>query len=262
MKSIFKVSLLAATVALAAGCQKDEEPKTDTAPAAEQVQAETGKAVHFKTEDDKAAYAIGVSFANYLSTSLDKPNEIGISLNKDIVLKGIEHVFAGNPELSEEETRAALEALDQRVAETMQKQAAEKAQAAKAAGDEFRAEFEQQDGVVKTESGLLYQVMTAAEGEQPKDTDTVQVHYKGTLIDGTQFDSSYDRGEPATFPLNRVIPGWTEGVQLMPVGSKFKFVIPPQLAYGEQDTPSIPANSTLVFEVELLKIENGEEAAQ
>ncbi|MEH0667901.1 FKBP-type peptidyl-prolyl cis-trans isomerase [Vibrio scophthalmi] len=262
MKSIFKVSLLAATVALAAGCQKDEEPKTDTAPAAEQVQAETGKAVHFKTEDDKAAYAIGVSFANYLSTSLDKPNEIGISLNKDLVLKGIEHVFAGNPELSEEETRAALEALDQRVAETMQKQAAEKAQAAKAAGDEFRAEFEQQDGVVKTESGLLYQVMTAAEGEQPKDTDTVQVHYKGTLIDGTQFDSSYDRGEPATFPLNRVIPGWTEGVQLMPVGSKFKFVIPPQLAYGEQDTPSIPANSTLVFEVELLKIENGEEAAQ
>ncbi|MEH0688532.1 FKBP-type peptidyl-prolyl cis-trans isomerase [Vibrio cholerae] len=262
MKSIFKVSLLAATVALAAGCQKDEEPKTDTAPATEQVQAETGKAVHFKTEDDKAAYAIGVSFANYLSTSLDKPNEIGISLNKDLVLKGIEHVFAGNPELSEEETRAALEALDQRVAETMQKQAAEKAQAAKAAGDEFRAEFEQQDGVVKTESGLLYQVMTAAEGEQPKDTDTVQVHYKGTLIDGTQFDSSYDRGEPATFPLNRVIPGWTEGVQLMPVGSKFKFVIPPQLAYGEQDTPSIPANSTLVFEVELLKIENGEEAAQ
>lgn len=262
MKSIFKVSLLAATVALAAGCQKDEEPKTDTAPAAEQVQAETGKAVHFKTEDDKAAYAIGVSFANYLSTSLDKPNEIGISLNKDLVLKGIEHVFAGNPELSEEETRAALEELDQRVAETMQKQAAEKAQAAKAAGDEFRTEFEQQDGVVKTESGLLYQVMTAAEGEQPKDTDTVQVHYKGTLIDGTQFDSSYDRGEPATFPLNRVIPGWTEGVQLMPVGSKFKFVIPPELAYGEQDTPSIPANSTLVFEVELLKIENGEEAAQ
>ncbi|EGA71044.1 FKBP-type peptidyl-prolyl cis-trans isomerase [Vibrio sinaloensis DSM 21326] len=263
MKSIFKVSLLAATVALAAGCQKEEEPKTETAPAAvEQVQAETGKAVHFKTEDDKAAYAIGVSFANYLSTSLDKPSEIGITLNKDLVLKGIEHVFAGNPELNEEETRAALESLDKRVAETMQKQAAEKAAAAKADGDKFRAEFEKQEGVVKTDSGLLYQVMTPAEGEQPKDTDTVQVHYKGTLIDGTQFDSSYDRGEPATFPLNRVIPGWTEGVQLMPVGSKFKFVIPPELAYGEQDTPTIPANSTLVFEVELLKIDNGEEAAQ
>ena len=261
MKSIFKVSLLAATVALAAGCQK-EEAKTEAAPAVEQVQAETGKQVHFKTEDDKAAYAIGVSFANYLSTSLDKPNEIGITLNKDLVLKGIEHVFAGNPELNEEETRAALEALDKRVAETMQKQAVEKAAAAKKEGDDFRAEFEKQDGVVKTESGLLYQVLTPAEGEKPADTDTVQVHYKGTLIDSTQFDSSYDRGEPATFPLNRVIPGWTEGVQHMAVGSKFKFVIPPELAYGEQDTPTIPANSTLVFEVELLKIENGEEAAQ
>ncbi|MCU8473656.1 FKBP-type peptidyl-prolyl cis-trans isomerase [Vibrio vulnificus] len=259
MKSVLKVSLLAATVMLAVGCQK-EEAKPAAAPQAEQVQAETGKAVHFKSEDDKAAYAIGVSFANYLSASLDKPSEIGINLNKDLVLKGIEHVFAGNPELNEEETRAALEALDKRVAETMQKKAAEKADAAKKAGDEFRAEFEKQEGVVKTDTGLLYQVFTPAEGEKPKDTDTVQVHYKGTLTDGTQFDSSYDRGEPATFPLNRVIPGWTEGVQLMPVGSKFKFVIPPELAYGAQDTPSIPANSTLVFEVELLKIENGDNA--
>ncbi|EGR0233195.1 FKBP-type peptidyl-prolyl cis-trans isomerase [Vibrio vulnificus] len=259
MKSVLKVSLLAATVMLAVGCQK-EEAKPAAAPQAEQVQAETAKAVHFKSEDDKAAYAIGVSFANYLSASLDKPSEIGINLNKDLVLKGIEHVFAGNPELNEEETRAALEALDKRVAETMQKKAAEKADAAKKAGDEFRAEFEKQEGVVKTDTGLLYQVITPAEGEKPKDTDTVQVHYKGTLTDGTQFDSSYDRGEPATFPLNRVIPGWTEGVQLMPVGSKFKFVIPPELAYGAQDTPSIPANSTLVFEVELLKIENGDNA--
>ncbi|HAS8492251.1 TPA: FKBP-type peptidyl-prolyl cis-trans isomerase [Vibrio vulnificus] len=259
MKSVLKVSLLAATVMLAVGCQK-EEAKPAAAPQAEQVQAETGKAVHFKSEDDKAAYAIGVSFANYLSASLDKPSEIGINLNKDLVLKGIEHVFAGNPELNEEETRAALEALDKRVAETMQKKAAEKADAAKKAGDEFRAEFEKQEGVVKTDTGLLYQVITPAEGEKPKDTDTVQVHYKGTLTDGTQFDSSYDRGEPTTFPLNRVIPGWTEGVQLMPVGSKFKFVIPPELAYGAQDTPSIPANSTLVFEVELLKIENGDNA--
>ncbi|HDY7869230.1 TPA: FKBP-type peptidyl-prolyl cis-trans isomerase [Vibrio vulnificus] len=259
MKSVLKVSLLAATVMLAVGCQK-EEAKPAAAPQAEQVQAETGKAVHFKSEDDKAAYAIGVSFANYLSASLDKPSEIGINLNKDLVLKGIEHVFAGNPELNEEETRAALEALDKRVAETMQKKAAEKADAAKKAGDEFRAEFEKQESVVKTDTGLLYQVITPAEGEKPKDTDTVQVHYKGTLTDGTQFDSSYDRGEPATFPLNRVIPGWTEGVQLMPVGSKFKFVIPPELAYGAQDTPSIPANSTLVFEVELLKIENGDNA--
>ena len=257
MKSIFKVSLLAATVMLAVGCQK-EEPKAEPV-AQEQVQAETGKAVHFKTEDDKAAYAIGVSFATYLSTSIEKPAEFGIELKKELVLKGIEESFAGKETLSEDEIRAALEGLDKRVAETMQQQAVEKAAAAQKAGDDFRAEFEKQEGVTKTESGLLYQVETAATGDQPKETDTVEVHYKGTLIDGTQFDSSYERGQPATFPLNRVIPGWTEGVQLMQVGSKYKFVIPPELAYGEQDTPTIPANSTLVFEVELLKID-GESA--
>ncbi|GAL23523.1 FKBP-type peptidyl-prolyl cis-trans isomerase FkpA precursor [Vibrio maritimus] len=129
MKSLFKVSLLAATVMLAVGCQKEEEPKVEPA-AQEQVQAETGKAVHFKTEDDKAAYAIGVSFANYLSTSIEKPAEFGIELKKELVLKGIEQAFAGNAELSEDEIRAALEGLDKRVAETMQKQAEEKAAAA------------------------------------------------------------------------------------------------------------------------------------
>ncbi len=137
----------------------------------------------------------------------------------------------------------------------MQEQYAAKAEEAKKVGEEFRAEFEAQEGVMKTDTGLLYQVLTEGEGEKPSAEDVVQVHYKGTLIDGTQFDSSYDRGEPATFPLNRVIPGWTEGVQLMGEGSKYKFVIPSELAYGEQDTPTIPANSTLVFEVELLKIE-------
>ncbi|WP_439147524.1 FKBP-type peptidyl-prolyl cis-trans isomerase [Vibrio sp.] len=255
MKSVLKVSLLAATVMLAVGCQK-EEPKAE-APQVEEVKV---AAVNFKTEDDKAAYAIGVSFANYLSTSIDKPSELGINLDKDMVLQGIEDVFAEKTALNEEETRAALEALDKRVAETMQTQAAEKSAEVKKAGDDFRAEFAKTEGVKQTESGLLYQVMTAGEGASPKDTDTVQVHYKGTLTDGTQFDSSYDRGEPATFPLNRVIPGWTEGVQLMQVGSKYKFVIPPELAYGEQDTPTIPANSTLVFEVELLKIDNAETA--
>ncbi|MDG3086975.1 FKBP-type peptidyl-prolyl cis-trans isomerase [Vibrio hannami] len=262
MKPFFKVSLLAATVMLAAGCQKEETPKTETAPQVEeQVQAEAA-APTFASEDDKASYAIGLSFANYLSESIEKPSEFGIELKKELVLKGIEDVFAGNPTLTEDETRQALEELDQRVATKMQEVAAEKAAAVKKAGDEFRAEFEKQEGVTKTESGLLYQVMTDAEGDKPAATDTVEVHYKGTLIDGTKFDSSYDRNAPATFPLNRVIPGWTEGVQLMPVGSKFKFVIPPELAYGEQDTPTIPANSTLVFEVELLSIDNGEVAEE
>lgn len=252
MKPFFKVSLLAATVMLAAGCQKEEAAKPETAPQA-QVQSEAQ--VQFASEDEKAAYAIGISFANYLAESIKKPSEFGIELKKELVLKGIEDVFAEKAGLNEEETRAALEELDKRVAAKMKEVAAEKAAAVKQAGDDFRAAFEKEEGVTKTESGLLYQVITPAEGEKPAATDTVEVHYSGTLTDGTKFDSSYDRNAPATFPLNRVIPGWTEGVQLMNVGSKFKFVIPPELAYGEQETPSIPANSTLVFEVELLSID-------
>lgn len=256
MKPFLKVSLLAATVAFAVGCEK-EAAQPEVSANAEQTQAET---MQFNNENDKAAYAIGASFATYLSSSIEKPSEIGIDLDKALVLKGIEDVFAGNSQLADEDIRAALESLDTRVAEKMQAQAEEASAAAIKAGEDFRAEFATQEGVMKTESGLLYQVVEAAEGETPKETDTVVVHYTGTLTDGTKFDSSVDRGEPATFPLNRVIPGWTEGVQLMTVGSKYKFVIPPELAYGEQDTPAIPGNSTLVFDVELISIDNGEAA--
>ncbi len=258
MKPFFKVSLLAATVMLAVGCQKEEAPKTEAAP---QVQTEAAKAEQFASEDDKAAYAIGVSFANYLATSIEKPAEFGIELKKELVLQGIQDVFAEKSVLNDEDTRQVLEALDKRVAEKMQQQAAEKAAAAKQAGDDFRAEFEKEEGVQKTDSGLLYKVLTPAEGEKPTETDTVEVHYTGTLIDGTKFDSSYDRNQTATFPLDRVIPGWTEGVQLMTVGSKYKFVIPPELAYGDQDAQAIPANSTLIFEVELISI-NKDEAGE
>lgn len=260
MKPFFKVSLLAATVLLAVGCQKEEAPETEAAPQAQAEQAapEASKLDQFKSEDEKAAYAIGVSFANYLATSIEKPAEFGIELNKELVLQGIQDVFEDKASLSDEETRKVLESLDKRVAAKMQEQATEKAESNKKAGDDFRAEFEKEEGVQKTDTGLLYKVLTPSEGEQPAATDTVEVHYTGTLIDGTKFDSSYDRNQPATFPLNRVIPGWTEGVQLMTVGSKYKFVIPPELAYGDQDTQAIPANSTLVFEVELLSIDNGE----
>ncbi|MDC0612301.1 FKBP-type peptidyl-prolyl cis-trans isomerase [Vibrio sp.] len=257
MKSLFKVSLLAATVMLAVGCQKEdaaETSKTDT-PAA---QTET-KQMTFKSEDEKAAYAIGVSFANYLNTSLDKPKEMGIELDKKMVLAGIEDAFADKSGLSEEEAHKALEGFDKRLNDVAAKKAKEKADADKKAGDDFRAKFEKEDGVKKTESGLLYKELTPGTGKSPKATDTVEVQYKGTLIDGTKFDSSYDRGKPATFPLNRVIPGWTEGVQLMKEGAKYEFVIPPELAYGDQATPTIPANSTLVFEVELIKVHDAKE---
>ena len=127
-------------------------------------------------------------------------------------------------------------------------------------GQEFLSKQAKESAVKKTASGLLYKVLKKGTGAKPSSTDTVEVNYKGTLIDGTEFDSSYTRGKPVSFPLNRVIPGWTEGLQLMPVGSKYKFTIPSELAYGERDLGKIPANSTLVFEVDLLEIQSDEKA--
>jgi FKBP-type peptidyl-prolyl cis-trans isomerase FkpA len=257
MKSMFKVSLLAASIALMAGCQDEAStPAVETQASA----TEAATAIEFKTNDEKAAYAIGVSFANYLSTSLDKPKELGIDLSKTLVLKGIEDAFAEKSTMTEDDIQVVLQEFDTRINDLVKTQAEAKAAADKKVGDEFRAEFAKQEGVKQTESGLLYQVITEGTGASPVATDTVEVHYKGTLTDGTQFDSSYDRGQSATFPLDRVIPGWTEGVQLMKEGSKFKFVIPPELAYGDNDTGTIPPNSTLVFEVELLKVEKPADA--
>ncbi|MFZ5940922.1 MAG: FKBP-type peptidyl-prolyl cis-trans isomerase [Bacteroidota bacterium] len=122
-------------------------------------------------------------------------------------------------------------------------------------GIEFLAKNKEREGVITTGSGLQYEVITKGEGPMPADTSIVTVHYTGTLIDGTEFDSSVKRGEPATFPLNRVIRGWTEGLQLMPVGSKYKFYIPSSLGYGNRNAGEIPANSVLIFEVELLSID-------
>src|SRR3546814_376928 len=138
-----------------------------------------------------------------------------------------------------------------------QKQAEESAAKARknsAEGEEFLATNKTKPGVKTTASGLQYQVLRAGNGAKPQATDTVRVHYLGTLLDGTKFDSSYDRNEPAQFALNQVIPGWTEGVALMPVGSKYKFWIPGNLGYGERGAGPIGPNSTLVFEVELLDI--------
>lgn len=263
MKSVFKMSLLAATVAFATGCQAEDTKKESVqvaAPAAAVAVAPAAAVKTLTTEDEKAAYAIGASLAQYLKANLEQQAEIGLELNDALVLQGVTDVFLNQALLTDQEAQQSLQALDKRVAEMMKKQSEEKAAKAKELGEKYRTEFAKNENVKKTDSGLLYLVNKQGEGKKPVATDTVVVHYKGTLPDGTKFDSSYDRNEPATFPLNRVIPGWTEGVQLMPVGSKFTFVIPPELAYGDQDMPTIPANSTLQFEVELLEIKPAEQA--
>ncbi len=263
MKSVFKMSLLAATVAFATGCHAEDTKKESVqvaAPVAATATAPAAAVTTLTTEDDKAAYAIGASLAQYLKANLEQQAEIGLALNNAIVLQGVTDVFLDKALLTDLEAQEALQTLDKRVAEMMKKQSEEKAAKAKELGEKYQAEFAKNENVKKTDSGLLYLVLEQGDGAKPVATDTVVVHYKGTLPDGTKFDSSYDRNEPATFPLNRVIPGWTEGVQLMPVGSKFTFVIPPELAYGDQDMPTIPANSTLQFEVELLEIKPVEQA--
>jgi FKBP-type peptidyl-prolyl cis-trans isomerase FklB len=184
---------------------------------------------------------------------------LGYQLGRDLVaieprpqdlLKGVEDGRAGGKaKLSEEEMGAALAALQQKVGAQREKDQAAAGEKAAAAGKAYLAANAGKSGVITTASGLQYQILTAGTGKTPAATDTVTVHYKGTLVDGTEFDSSYKRGQPATFPVAGVIPGWTEALQLMKVGTKAQLVIPPELAYGSNGPL---ANQVLLFDVELL----------
>ena len=156
--------------------------------------------------------------------------------------------------LTEEQAKEIGEAFGQRMQAKQIAKAMAEAKSNLEKGQKALAENGKKPGVVTTASGLQYQILTEGKGAKPAATDGVKVHYKGTLLDGKTFDSSYDRGEPAVMPLQGVIPGWVEGLQLMPVGSKYTFWIPAKLAYGEQAPPMIGPNQTLVFEVELLDI--------
>jgi FKBP-type peptidyl-prolyl cis-trans isomerase FkpA len=252
MKNIFKVSLIAAAVVLTAACD-DKSVTVEKTEAAK---------VEFQNNQEKAAYAIGSSFSKQFNSMLEKQSEIGMPLDKELVLQGIADTLHGNEQLTEEEIKETLTAYSTEVQTAVEKKNKEQAEKAATEGAAFLAENAKKEGVKVTESGLQYSVITAAEGPKPTADDTVTVHYVGTLIDGTEFDSSIQRGQPATFALKQVISGWTEGVQLMSVGEKYKFVIPAELAYGEQGAGAmIPGNATLIFEVELLGIESAEAPA-
>jgi len=251
MNKMLKISAVAAALFAVTACNEKK------------VEAPVEKAaVELKTEDQKAAYAIGVSVATYINKSIDQQSELGLTTDKSLIIQGFTDGVAGTATMSEDEVKAALMAFDKKLSEVSAAKAEADAAKAKEAGVAYLAENAKKEGVTTTESGLQYEVLTAGEGDKPTAADNVTVHYKGTLTDGSPFDSSYDRGQPATFPLGGVIAGWTEGVQLMSPGAKFKFTIPSDLAYGARATGSIPAHSTLVFEVELIEVAKAEAPAE
>jgi FKBP-type peptidyl-prolyl cis-trans isomerase FklB len=242
-----KVLMLVAVAALfASSCQ---EPK----PAAEK---EITKA-DLKTEDDKVSYSVGFSMGSSF-----KQDELKINL--EILQQGMEDGFTGSKQLlDEEEVKKTMMAFKEKMrakkqAEYMKRMEEIKKQgeANKEKGRQFLEENKAREDIVTLESGLQYKILKKGTGASPKPTDTVKCQYRGTTIDGKEFDSSYERGKPATFAVNRVIKGWTEGLQLMKEGGKWQFFIPSELAYGERGAgKNIGPNEVLVFEVELLEIE-------
>jgi len=195
-----------------------------------------------KTLLDSASYAVGVSVANFYKQQ-------GVArINADLVAKAITDQLQDGKVLMDEATANAV------MNKFMSQLQAEKSKPNIEAGQKFLAQNKLRPEVRTTASGLQYEILRDTVGEKPGPTDSVTCHYRGTFLDGKGFDNSYDRGEPITFPLNGVIRGWTEGLQLMSVGSKYKFYIPYNLAYGEFDMMSIPGGSTLVFEVELIGV--------
>ena len=203
----------------------------------------------YTKEEDKAAYSIGFFTGRANVEHLE-------TLNVDAYVAGFRDAYAKKqPVMTEDEMRAVMESFKQKLMADAQAKSLQEAQENKQKSAEYLAANAKKPGVTTTASGLQYEVITQGTGPKPKASDMVQVHYQGTLIDGSVFDSSIQRGEPAVFQLDQVIPGWTEALQLMPVGSKYRLTLPPDLAYGEMGAGPIPPNSVLIFEVELLSIE-------
>ena len=198
-------------------------------------------AQNINTEMEKVSYSLGVNIASSLKQQ-------GWELDAKSLSDAFVDVFNGNKLLiDEKEASSILQNYQQKIAnKTLEKNST--------LGKEFLEKNAKKDGVITTSSGLQYKVLKEGDGESPKETDKVEVHYHGTLIDGTVFDSSVDRGESITFPVNGVIPGWVEALQLMKTGAKYKLFIPSELAYGNRGQGKIGPNSTLIFEVELIAI--------
>jgi len=247
MSSIFKVTMLAISLVFMAYCgavQSEEKKAVASVPAKKGL----NKPIN------KQSYSLGVSFGEYLKRALDENKKVDINLSTEFVLQGVRDALSGDKKLSKVEIEAVMKSLDKLTRRKHTELAEAKKQQAIKLEKDYMAKNAIKEGVNVTASGLQFKVLVLGNGAKPTRSDRVKVHYRGTLMDGTQFDSSYKRKEAAEFGVSQVIKGWTEGLQLMPVGSKFSFTIPSALGYGKRATGKIKAHSVLLFDVELLEI--------
>ena len=251
-------SVLATGMILLGSAAAQQTPATNTTPPAKPRQSTTPghtttatkpKPMVLETEKDKQSYAIGLNVGKSLHRD-------SIDVDPKIVLKGIEDALAdGQILLTDDQIKEVLTDLQTQVRQKQEEKRQALAESDKKEGEAFLAANATKEGVVTLPSGLQYKVLVAGTGPKPTASDTVVCNYRGTLLDNTEFDSSYKRNQPATFPVTGVIKGWTEALQLMPTGSKWQLFIPPDLAYGDRGQGPIGPNSTLIFEVELLSIQ-------
>ncbi|MFH0822636.1 MAG: FKBP-type peptidyl-prolyl cis-trans isomerase [Pseudomonadota bacterium] len=255
---LFVASFVFVVLVLSLGFEQglQAQVQTGTKPEPEQTgqsgsaaPSESGQPLELKTQQDKVNYAIGVNLIGNFKQQ-------GIEIDLDLVIKGMQDALSGGKLLlSNEEIRKSISLYQTEVRQEQAKARVAAAEGNKKEGETFLAENKKKEGVVTLPSGLQYQVLKVGEGRKPTDEDTVECHYRGALINGTEFDGSHRTGRPATFKVSGVIPGWREALKLMPVGSTWQLFIPPKLAYGERGTGGhIGPNATLVFEVELLGI--------
>jgi len=233
-KRLMILGLMAATTTLVVGCNEETKVVDDSAK--------------ITTLEQKANYIIGQNLGKNLQNG-------GLTIEPDSMALALTDLRDGKPSrISEEDMQKIMQEVQEKAMAKQEEEAKKTSEANIAAGKKFLEENKAKEGVVTTASGLQYKVITEGTGAKPKATDTVTVNYEGKLLDGTVFDSSAKHGQPATFPLDGVIPGWTEALQLMPQGSKWEIYIPSELAYGAGGQGPIPAAATLIFEVELLEI--------
>ncbi len=257
MKKVLAISTLAVAVTVGIlGCEQKQNGQQ-----VQQNQANQELDIKEMSFDHKSSYAMGLMIGENLEAYINSQKNTGMEVDHVKLIQGIKDALDKNPKMTKEDIDTVMKEMETKAAQAHQVEMDKAEQQAKdnlALNEKFLEENAKKEGVMTTTSGLQYKVEKMGQGVKPQPEDSVKVHYTGKFLNGDVFDSSVSRGEPTTFVLNQVIPGWVEGIQLMPQGSKFHFYIPPQLGYGERRVGQIPGNSLLEFEVELLEVQKAQ----